>query len=200
MTFPLQELPPRAHITNKMTANINVHVIKEGDIMLSGEALKPSISIPEEISHVKNASQGDIPFSGPLQVSSSSGFAWAKRRKDDSSSVRSRSRSSSRGQPFNESHAKSNFDSKRYENGELSHGTHRNERGHDSWEIAKLVMQKQWGQFERPDSFDGSDGYHSQELSLALYQREEMAAKRNSMVSSQWAENQFSFQTHPYLV
>lgn len=179
---PAEELPPRAHITNKMTANINVHVIKEGDIMLSGEALKPSISIPEEISHVKNASQGDIPFSGPLQVSSSSGFAWAKRRKDDSSSVRSRSRSSSRGQPFNESHAKSNFDSKRYENGELSHGTHRNERGHDSWEIAKLVMQKQWGQFERPDSFDGSDGYHSQELSLALYQREEMAAKRNSML------------------
>ncbi|GKC55449.1 hypothetical protein Tco_1078194 [Tanacetum coccineum] len=37
-------------------------------------------------------SHGDIPFSGPLQVSGSSGFAWARRRFDDSSSLRSCSR------------------------------------------------------------------------------------------------------------
>ncbi|KAG8496704.1 hypothetical protein CXB51_007809 [Gossypium anomalum] len=148
-------------------------------------ALNPSTDALEETSHVKHESQGDIPFSGPLQVASSSGFAWARRRKDDTSG-RSLSRSISRGHIFSSLEpsaplrTRNDIDLKRHENGDVINGGRTDSRGHDSYEAAKRDMQKQWSQFEHPDSFDTSDGYHSQELSLALYRREEMAAKRNN--------------------
>ncbi|KDP31293.1 hypothetical protein JCGZ_11669 [Jatropha curcas] len=164
----------------------NMHITKGGDVRSSGEARKPSLEKLEEILHVKNASQGDIPFSGPLQVSTSSGFAWAKRLKDDAS-VRSHNRTISRGHVTNGLETstalqeKNHFDSRRQDNGDVRYGIRTNSKGHDSYEISKHALQKQWSQFERPDSFDASEGYHSQELSLALYQREEMEAKRNNL-------------------
>ncbi|KAE8668022.1 hypothetical protein F3Y22_tig00112349pilonHSYRG00050 [Hibiscus syriacus] len=54
-------------------------------------------------------------------------------------------------------------------------------KGHDSYEAAKRAMQKKWNQFEHPNSLDTSDRCLSQELSLVLYQREEMAAKSNNL-------------------
>ncbi|KAJ0106318.1 hypothetical protein Patl1_18810 [Pistacia atlantica] len=80
-------------------------------------------------------------------------------------------------------HARNNCDSKKHDNGDVLYGGRNDSRGHE-YEISKLSMLKQWSQFERPDSFDASDGYHSQELSLALYQREEMASKRNNLLGS----------------
>ncbi|GJT02170.1 SOSS complex subunit B [Tanacetum coccineum] len=56
---------------------------KKDDIIIGFEPCKP---------FENHESHGDIPFSGPLQVSGSSGFAWARRRFDDSSSLRSCSR------------------------------------------------------------------------------------------------------------
>ncbi|XP_057952529.1 protein IMPAIRED IN BABA-INDUCED STERILITY 1 isoform X2 [Malania oleifera] len=160
--------------------NGNMHVVKERYVFPAVELRK---DVTDEGSHVKNASQGDIPFSGPLQVSGSSGFAWAKRRKDDASN-RSHSRSSSKGlynalESSAAINSRNNFDSKRHENGDVLRGLHTDSRGRDTYENAKCT-QRQWGHFERPDSFDGSDGYHSQELTWALYQREEMAAKKNN--------------------
>ncbi|KAM7483349.1 hypothetical protein LguiB_007932 [Lonicera macranthoides] len=178
---PEESLPAQVQPTYK-TTRTRVDNPK-GDIVLGVEQLRPSINVIEEASHVKNASQGDVPFSGPLEVSGSSGFAWAKRRIiDDSSSVRSRSRSSSRSLIFEHSgalHLKNSFDSKRQENVELVLGSRTNSKGHDSYEI---LRHKNWSQLEGPDSFDASEGYHSQELSLALYEREEMAAKRINLV------------------
>uniref|UniRef100_A0A5B6ZE99 Protein kinase domain-containing protein n=1 Tax=Davidia involucrata TaxID=16924 RepID=A0A5B6ZE99_DAVIN len=179
---PADDLPAQTQGFHKINGN-NVNNCKEGDIILGVERPKPSIDIMEEASHIKNASQGDIPFSGPLQVSGSSGFAWAKRRIDDLS-VRSRSRSSSRSLVFEPSgvlHLRNHFESKKNEN-VVVHGSCTNSRGHESHETVKHAMLKHWSQLEHPDSFDASDGYHSQELSLALYQREEMAAKRISLV------------------
>jgi hypothetical protein len=164
-----------------------MRVPKGGDRKSSGEARKPSLDKLEEIFHIKNASQGDIPFSGPLKVSSSSGFAWAKRRKDDAS-IRSHSRSTSRGhsnnrlEPSSALQQKTNYDTRGHDNGDLTHGIRNNSRGHDSYEISKLALRKQWRQFERPDSFDASEEYHSQELSLALYQREGMEARGSNLV------------------
>lgn len=181
----MQDVAARTQCAKKVNGN-NVHFTKE-DVLSGGEVQKPLVDDREEASHVKNASHGDIPFSGPLQVSTSSGFAWAKRRKDDAS-VRSHSRSISRGhiinalEPSAALHARNNCDLRKHENGDVIHVARTDSRGHDSYETAKLAMLKQWSQFERPDSFDASDGYHSQELSLALYQREEMAAKRNNLV------------------
>lgn len=189
LSFFLQEIANQSYQTQH-SHKINVSngdIVKEVNSMVDVAARKQSIDKLEDASHVKNASQGDIPFSVPLQVSTSSGFAWAKRRKDDAS-IRSHSRSTSRGHIYNiveptALHTKNNFDSKRHENGDVIHGARTNSRGHDSYEIAKLAMQNNWCKFERPDSFDASDEYHSQELSMAQYQKEEMAAKRSNIVS-----------------
>lgn len=178
---PEENLPVRpqaAHKINKISLDN-----KKGDIILGFG--KPSTDAAEEASHMKNASQGDIPYSGPLQVSGSSGFAWARRRIDDSS-IRSNSRSSSRSLVSDTSGpllSQNNFDSKRHENVEVVHKSRNNFRGfQDPYELAKHAMLKNWHQIERPGSFDASDDYHSQELSAALYQREEMAMKRYNLV------------------
>ncbi|XAR65507.1 Cyclin-dependent kinase [Bertholletia excelsa] len=176
---PAESFAAQTQGANKINNN-KVHNRKEGDTVLGMEPPKPSIEVMEEASHVKNASHGDVPFSGPLQVSGSSGFAWAKRRLDDSS-VRSRSRSSSRSLIFEPDHLKNKSDLKRREN-EVVLRSQSNSKGEDSFETVKHAMLKHLSLLERPDSFDASDGYHSQELSLALYQREEMLAKRMSSV------------------
>ncbi|XWS51173.1 hypothetical protein CRYUN_Cryun12cG0154500 [Craigia yunnanensis] len=182
---PVEDAAAQTQGSQKINGN-HVHNSKQRNATISEGVSNPSNDALEEAAHVKHASQGDIPFSGPLQVSTSSGFAWAKRRKDDAS-IKSHSRSISRGHIYNsfepsaQLHTQNNLDSKRHENGDVIYGDRTNSRGHDSYEAAKRAMQKQWSQFECPDSFDASDGYHSQELSLALYQREEMAAKRNNL-------------------
>lgn len=157
----------------------------KGDKVLSHEPPKPpSIGGTKEACHVKYASQGEDIYSGPLQVSGSSGFAWAKRRMIDSS-LRSRSRSSSRSLIIESSgtlHLRNNLDSRGEENCEVVKGQFANTKGQDSYETIKRSMLKQWSQLERPDSFDASDGYHSQELSVALYHKEEAAAKRINLV------------------
>ncbi|KAK8559993.1 hypothetical protein V6N12_012802 [Hibiscus sabdariffa] len=169
--------------SRKINGN-HIKISKQKTTTINAGVPNPSTDAPEETSNVKHESQGDIPFFGLLQVSSSSGFAWAKRRKDDAS-IRSLSRSISRGHihdsfdPFAQLHAKNNIESK-HENGDVIYGGRTDSRGLDSYEAAKRAMQKQWSQFERPDSFNASDEYHSQELSLELYRREEMLSKRNN--------------------
>ncbi|XP_052176933.1 protein IMPAIRED IN BABA-INDUCED STERILITY 1 [Diospyros lotus] len=179
---PAESLPAQIKGAHKGHSNkVNNH--REGDTTM--EPPNPSIDVTKDNSHVKNASQGDVPYPGPLQVSGSSGFAWAKRRINDSS-VRSRSRSSSRSlvsEPSGQLHLTNNSESKRHENVEVLLGSRTNSRGEDSYETVKHTVLKYWSQLERSDSFYASDEYHSQELSLALYQREEeMATKRTSSV------------------
>ncbi|KAG2319753.1 hypothetical protein Bca4012_054016 [Brassica carinata] len=163
----------------------SVHNSIDSDASLYGKLQNPSEHEKEEATHVKHASQGDVPFSGPLQVSVSSGFAWAKRRKDDISVRRSHNRSLSRGYipnllgpspAFSES---TDVESKINENEKEGAGIDSQDR--EAYEMLKLSMLKKWRQLERPDSFDASDEYHSQELSLALYQREDKAAKLNHL-------------------
>lgn len=161
-------------------------ILKEEKNNIGEEAQKPSGGKPEDASHMKNASQGDIPFSGPLQVSTSSGFAWAKSRKDDTS-IRSHCRTISRGHIFNPLepstlNSRNYSDIKNQENKE-SCGRRTKSRGHDLLENSKPSMQNQWSRFDRPDSFDASDEYHSQELSMALYHREDSMSKRSNLVS-----------------
>lgn len=176
---PEENLPGRNQTSYKIKGGGGVDN-KKGDTILGLQPRKPSVDLKEDISHIKNASHGDIPYSGPLEVSGSSGFAWAKRRLDDSCAS-SRSRSSSRSLMFEPSvtlNSRHDVDLKRHENGEVLHGSRGNSRGYDSYELSKHSMMKSWSQLEGPDSFDASDGYHSQDLSLTLHQREELATKR----------------------
>lgn len=141
----------RARTKDEPTTNNNgtVHILKEVSNLESKKVPKPSFG-----------AQGDLPFSGPLEVPSSSGFAWVKGRKDD---ARSHSRSSSRALIFN---VLNNVDSKCYENS----------RG--SYELVEGTMKKQWGSFDGPDSFDASNDYHSQDLS-SLYLKEHLATNKS---------------------
>ncbi|KAG8379232.1 hypothetical protein BUALT_Bualt07G0067100 [Buddleja alternifolia] len=168
----------------ELKRNANALSNRKENKVLGQEPPKPSIVVTKETSHVKNASQGDDIFSGPLQVSGSSGFAWAKRRMNDSS-LRSRSRSSSRSLIVETSggalHLRNNLDSRGEENCEGVNGQLENIKGRDAYETIKRSMIKQWSQLERPDSFD-ADEYHSQELSMALYNKEGAAAKRSNLV------------------
>ncbi|PNY08972.1 putative serine threonine-protein kinase, partial [Trifolium pratense] len=159
--------------------------VKEENTNICDEASKPSNGKAEDDSHMKNASQADVPFHGPLQVSKSSGFAWAKRRKDDTTSIRSHTRSISKGHIFNSLDTSTinsrevSDDNRNNENKEVF-GERTSSRGRDLFEISKLVMQNQWSKFDRPDSFDTSEEYHSQELSMMVYHREDSLSRRSN--------------------
>ncbi|KAL2322051.1 hypothetical protein Fmac_026430 [Flemingia macrophylla] len=180
---PAEDLTSQTQTSQKIDDR-SVNILKEEDTNTREEAPKQSSINPEDASLMKNACQLDIPFPGPLQVSKSSGFAWAKRRRDDTS-IRSHSRSISRGYIFNSVetstlNSRNNSESRSYQNKEFF-GAHTNSRGHDLLEISKLAMQNQWSKFDRPDSFDTSEEYHSQELSMALYNRQDSLSKRNNL-------------------
>lgn len=146
----------------------------ESDAKFCGKVQTQLDHKKDEASHVKNASQGDVPFSGPLQVSKSSSFAWAKREKDEAC-VRVHNRSLSRGHLPNSS-GRSPVEPKRNESkNDDKREDKTDSRGQESYEAVKRSMLKQWRQLERPDSFGASDEYHSQELSLG--QRDKMATK-----------------------
>ncbi|CAN0896036.1 Protein IMPAIRED IN BABA-INDUCED STERILITY 1 [Linum grandiflorum] len=185
---PLNNLTARGQFGQSAMSN-NVGSLPNGrDIRPSLDARKPSLEKLDEVFHVKNASsQGDIPFSGPLQVSTSSGFAWARRRRDDAS-ARSHSRSSSKCQvninglePSAGTGDKDSIDSKRVEFGDSESGASSSSRRRESYDVSKQSLEKQWREFERPDSFDASEDYHSQELSSAFYQREGLGTRRTNL-------------------
>ncbi|KAH1111704.1 hypothetical protein GLYMA_04G165600v4 [Glycine max] len=180
---PAEGLASQTQTSQKVNGR-SFHILEEEKIKIGDKAQKSSSGKPEDAFHMKNASQGDIPLSGPLQVSTSSGFAWAKSRKDDTS-FRSHCRTISRGHIFNALepstlNTRNNLDTTNQENKEFC-GRYPNSRGHDLLEISKLSMQNQWSKFDRPDSFDASDEYHSQELSTALYHREDSVSKRSNL-------------------
>ncbi|KAL1334176.1 hypothetical protein HN51_063071 [Arachis hypogaea] len=191
----LSKLAPAEDLTSQIQTSqrqkvddSSCQVLKEENIDIDEEAPKLSSDKPleQDGSHMKDETKVDIPFPGPLQVSKSSGFAWAKRRKDDTS-IRAHSRSISRGHLYNSLEtstvtSRNNSESRNYENKEFC-GGRSNSRGRDLLEISKLVMQNQWNKFDRPDSFDTSDEYHSQELSMTLYHREDSLSKRSNLSS-----------------
>ncbi|KAK2355237.1 Protein kinase superfamily protein [Trifolium repens] len=129
-----QDLKSQVQTTQKMDDR-SIHILKEENTNICDEASKPSNGKAEDASHMKNASQADVPFHGPLQVSKSSGFAWAKRRKDDTTSIRSHTRSISKGHIFNSL---------------------------ESSTIKKFLE------------------YHSQELSMMVYHREDSLSRRSN--------------------
>ncbi|KAL9239489.1 hypothetical protein vseg_013804 [Gypsophila vaccaria] len=184
---PTENVPlaSEAQAPLRVKINGNLAIFHPEEDIRGREPPKRSVECKEEsqeTSHVKHASQGDVPYSGPIPVPGSSGFAWAKSRRDDAS-VRSHRRSGSK-LSFNgletyfASLDKSDSELKKHDRGDISHGSHAFSRGNEHYEALKHIVRRQWSQFDCPDSFDASDEYHSQELSLALYQKERQA-KRN---------------------
>ncbi|KAJ6836915.1 putative serine/threonine-protein kinase isoform X2 [Iris pallida] len=152
--------------------------------------LKPmdSINAPDDGRHTKHASGGDIPFSGPLQVNSSSGFAWVKKTKEDRPLDRSHSKSRSRSHvssgaldPSSILQAKNILTMNGQAVGHAANESCGDSKGHESYEIAKQAMLKKWAQLERPDSFNFSDLYHSQEFSKGICMADAVSVNRSIM-------------------
>ncbi|PWA73947.1 GPCR kinase [Artemisia annua] len=138
---PTGNLPARTEARLKING-INLNDNRDNDIIIGFEPCKPFSN---------REAHGDVPFSGPLQVSGSSGFAWARRRFDDSSSLKSRSRSSSKSlisEPWVAFHSK---EPKRDDKIKRI-----NSRGRDS----------------KREAFDsGSDGPNSRDRSIAVFKK-----------------------------
>ncbi|KAL9681182.1 hypothetical protein QQ045_012963 [Rhodiola kirilowii] len=189
------KLPPAEGITTfgKYQKTESRYLHTEQDPLYNCEQLQQSVA-QEDASHIKNVSQGDIPFSGPLQVSTSSGFAWARKRVDDSSSL-SHHRSSSRGlTAFISSsslHSENESDSKIPENN-ICNESKVNDRRENSSVLLGRANEPYRKQFGRYDSFDGSDDYHSQEFSLAISRHDGMAMKNNLGYDEQGDKVDFS--------
>ncbi|XP_065044433.1 protein IMPAIRED IN BABA-INDUCED STERILITY 1-like isoform X1 [Musa acuminata AAA Group] len=129
-------------------------------------------------------SQEDAAFSGPLDVSASSGFAWAKRQREACAYDRSHSSSSSKSHvsgavdPSNTVPDKAVLELGTHKNGDADE-TSAGSKGHDTYEQAKCKILKKWATLGRPDSFDSSDIHHSQDFSKVLFRGDPISAKRN---------------------
>uniref|UniRef100_A0A0D9X133 [RNA-polymerase]-subunit kinase n=1 Tax=Leersia perrieri TaxID=77586 RepID=A0A0D9X133_9ORYZ len=158
-----------------------------GDARLFADIQPVSVAqVKERARHVKNDSQEEIPFSGPLIVSSSSGFAWAKKPPEDCSFSRSRNRSSSRGQFTAELDQDNKMPAKENQNFGLKEQPNRdvhiarvNSKVREPHDVAKRAVLKKWSQLERPDSFDSCDTYHSQNFSNAMYLGDTLSSKNS---------------------
>jgi hypothetical protein len=150
------------------------------------------VQVRERSRHFKNDSREEVPFSGPLSVSSSSGFSWAKRPQEDRSFTRSRTRSSSRGQfpgeadQDSKSQAKENVGPRALSSRDVSVSISRTNskvQDREPHDVAKRAVLKKWSQLERPDSFDSCDTYHSQNFSNTMFLGGTLSSKNSFKVS-----------------
>lgn len=156
----------------------DAHIPKRrSSVFVRGETLKPSLDTMSETSRVMNPSQGDSGYSGPAEVAASSGFTWAKRRKEDVVSTISDG-SKSKISALDPSFAKSSYTTKK-ENHLLCRAVA------NSVESAKHAMKKQQRRLHRPDSFGSSVTYHSPDMSPASSQKDEtdaLSPKSNAVI------------------
>ncbi|KAM0835494.1 hypothetical protein ACQ4PT_062895 [Festuca glaucescens] len=174
---------PKANVTKDGLRHVSTKL--NGDARLFADIQRVSTAqVKERARHVKNDSLEEIPFSGPLIVSSSSGFAWAKKR-DGCSFTRSRNRSSSRDDftaevgRDNKLQLKENVGLKEQHNRDVQ-VARVSSRVQEPHEVANRAILKKWSQLERPESFDSRDTYHSQNYSNAIYLGDALSSK-NSM-------------------
>uniref|UniRef100_A0ACD5UK20 Uncharacterized protein n=1 Tax=Avena sativa TaxID=4498 RepID=A0ACD5UK20_AVESA len=175
---------------SKTKANVTKEGVRDDRTKLNGDARlfadKQQVSTAqnkERARHVKNDSLEQIPFSAPLVVSSSSGFAWAK-KPDGHSFSRSRHRSSSRGEftaeldRHNKPEPNENVGLKEQPNRD-EQIARVNSSVRELHEGAKCAVLKKWSQLEHPDSFDTSNAYHSQKFSNAIYLGDALSYKNS---------------------
>ncbi|KAL5077924.1 hypothetical protein RYX36_016908 [Vicia faba] len=144
-----------------------------------------SLRILKEKSNLgEKASQGNMFFSGPLQVSTSNASAWVKSQKDNTS-LRSDCRTTSRGHSsnaldFSALNSRNKLDTVIQENKEFC-GRNTKSRGLELLEFYKASKDNHWNGFDRLNSFDASDEYHSRELPTVLSEGEDPLSKRSNL-------------------
>jgi hypothetical protein len=185
----MQETQDHAQLAHRNNVS-DAHIPKQrSSVFVRGETLKPSLDTMSETSQVMNPSQGDSGYSGPADVAASSGFTWAKRRKEDVVSTISDG-SKSKISALDPSFAKSSYTTKK-ENHLLCRAVA------NSVESAKHAMKKKpQRRLDRQDSFSSSVTsrqnsvsssvtYHSPEMSPASSQKDEtdaLSPKSNAVI------------------
>lgn len=143
---------------HKNGGSTNAYIPKAKAGGLRRESLKLPFDTVSEACQVSDTQGGDSTFSGPVPVSASSGFAWAKRRKGDVISAISDA-SKSQFSSLDASFANVTYDlsTRRRNQGVNGVGTKN--------VTAKPPVRKQ----QHSDSFDASELYRSQNTSMAAY-------------------------------
>lgn len=113
--------------------------------------------------HIKNLSQEDPSDSGPLRVSMSSGFAWAKKQREDHAcglrnNITNQLESLSISQDYKDKV---------------------NSRVQKPSELSRNAMLRHWTQLEQQDSFNADDLYRPNRLSRDQYGRDSVSFKHS---------------------
>lgn len=156
---PTEEVEANVHGSHRNYGS-NAHISKGRRATVSRISMKPLYdTVSDAASQMTDESQGDSTvLSVPVQMPESSGFAWAKKGKQDSAATRlypppnSRSQKLSAFDPSGVLHSGNTFESNMQDNDEFLRRTH----------TFQHSIHRKHGHHERPDSFDLSD----QELSV----------------------------------
>ncbi|XP_060192637.1 protein IMPAIRED IN BABA-INDUCED STERILITY 1-like isoform X2 [Lycium barbarum] len=150
---PTEEVEANGHGSHRNHGS-NAYISKGRRATVSRISMKPLNDTVSETSQMTDESQGDSTIlSVPVQMPESSGFAWAKKGKQDSAATRlypppnSRSQKLSAFDPSGVLHAGITFDSNMQDNDDFLRRTH----------TFKHSNHRKHGHHERPDSFDSSD-------------------------------------------
>ncbi|XP_059293922.1 protein IMPAIRED IN BABA-INDUCED STERILITY 1-like isoform X2 [Lycium ferocissimum] len=150
---PTEEVEANGHGSHRNHGS-NAYISKGRRATVSRISMKPLNDTVSETSQMTHESQGDSTIlSVPVQMPESSGFAWAKKGKQDSTATRlypppnSRSQKLSAFDPSGVLHAGVTFDSNMQDNDDFLRRTH----------TFKHSNHRKHGHHERPDSFDSSE-------------------------------------------
>ncbi|XP_020577885.1 probable serine/threonine-protein kinase At1g54610 [Phalaenopsis equestris] len=156
------------HGTDRSGENIVFPIVKGDDRLLVDLQLIPALKHPDQDPNSTHISQKDIPFSVPMDVNPSTGFAWAKKQQEDSPYDKSRCKSSSKSnlfgveEPlFSAVRARASSD---LENGRIAEEEVDRLKRSEHYKMVKKAMLRSWAQLQHPDSFDSSSAFHSQDF------------------------------------
>ncbi|KAI0525132.1 hypothetical protein KFK09_004523 [Dendrobium nobile] len=159
------------HGTERSGNKIVCPIVKGESRLLVDLQPMAALNPPDRDPQPTHISQDDIPFSGPLHVNPSTGFAWVKKQQEDHPFVKSLSKSSSSRsitcgleEPPVAIRARVTSD---FENGQSAEEAIDHPKRSEHYKMVKNAMLRNWAQLEHSDSFDSSSAFHSQDFSRA---------------------------------
>ncbi|CAL5367745.1 unnamed protein product [Camellia sinensis] len=165
----------------------NAYVLKAKGVTESRESMSLYDTV-SEASQATEVSQVDSIRSVPV-ITTISDFSWAKKRKGNPVSTRFHRQGSSKGRNLHDVelpsilHARNTSDSEEQESEEFSSKVDIDLGDNESYEVAKRTTWRQHSQPYRPESFNDSDLYHSQEFSVHYNGKKERTQYSGPLVS-----------------
>ncbi|XP_044467687.1 protein IMPAIRED IN BABA-INDUCED STERILITY 1 isoform X2 [Mangifera indica] len=172
-----EDLQNDTHVSNRNTAN-NAPLFKGRGSSAHRDSLNPSTDIASVTSAGEAASLGDSVFTAPPPVSASSGFAWAKRRKDNAKTILSSTSQLSAIDSSNLGFVDSAFGNSIKE----ANQNQTEPKKSKLYQNSSVSMPLQPKQHRSTVSFDASDVFHSQDYELSVSSKEDRADHRKNLL------------------